>query len=114
MLSAYMKTVEALTASGRSLIYVENNNGPKQDLCGTNTYLIVANERVKASNSTRLLTIKKIGGKPQQLSPLKAIVTLSTVSNAFLRSMKTAPEMQPLSIPLYHLSVFFIKQVAVE
>ena len=54
MSSAYMETVDALTTFGRSLMYIKNNSGPKQDLCGTPTLMLPISESQPVTLQTRL------------------------------------------------------------
>ena len=56
--SAYMETVEALTTFGRSLMEMKNNNGTKQDTCGTPTSMLPISESMPLTlqNCLRLKT----------------------------------------------------------
>ncbi len=110
--SAYTSNI-CLIASGASFINIMNKKGPRMDPCGTPIITGCSSERDRLKLTCWIRLDKydlnhssSLPSTPYATSFLSN-VPWSTVSNAFLRSIKIAPTKFPLSNPFRKSSYIF-------
>ena len=104
MSSAYNETSQCLVTAGRSLMYARNNNGPRMLPLGTPTSTGRASDSSFPQEVRYLRFLKYDLNHAKEFSDTPTVDNLvtrilwSTVSNDFVRSKYTAPQIFPLSM----------------